>query len=112
MENLRDRGIDHLDDLLVGRCKAPSLKKLQRELKNLTKTQQTLVRRAMVESLDSAIHDFLFALQEQADEGGPIRVRVRGKDIAAMSDGLQGELFTEEGWYARFSSHGEPREEP
>lgn len=110
MRNLRDRGVDHIDGLLAGSWKAPSVKKLQRDLRSLSGVQKDLVRRAFVESLDSAIHDFLFALQEQSDGGGPVRVRVRGKDVGSLSDGLQGELFTDEGWYARFSAHGEPPE--
>jgi hypothetical protein len=107
MKNLRDRGIDDLDRLLASHWKAPALKKLQRELKALTTTQRTLVRRAFVEAMDSAIHDFLFALQEESDNGGAIRIRVRGKDVATL---MHGEPFTEDGWYARFSAHGERSE--
>lgn len=111
MVNLRDRGIDALGSLLAAHWKAPSLQKLQAELQSLTDAQRVLVRRAFVEALDSAIHDFLFALQEESDSGGAVRVRVRGKDVASLSDGLHGELFSEEGWFARFSAHGEPPEE-
>jgi len=111
MVHLRDRGIDHLDSSLAGRWKAPALKKLQRALGRLPKSQKLLVRRAFVDALDAAIHDFLFALQEESDFGGPVAVRVRGKNVAALSDGLHGELFTEDGWYARFSAHGEPPDE-
>jgi hypothetical protein len=110
MENLRDRGIDCLDRRLAAHCKAPSVKDLQRDLGALAEAQRALVRRAFIDAFDSAIHDFLFALQEQYDNRGPIRVRVSGKDVASLSDGLHGELFTEDGWYARFSAHGEPPE--
>lgn len=37
MVHLRDRGLDRLDGLLVGRWKAPSLKKLQAGLRRLPK---------------------------------------------------------------------------
>ena len=110
--NLRDRGIDHVDRLLTPGSKAPSRKELQSELGALTEAQRSLVRRACVDSLDSAIHAFLFALQEQSDSGGPIRVSVDGTDAASASDGLHGEPYTEDGWYARFSKHGEPPENP
>lgn len=111
MVHLRDRGIDNLDGLLAGHWKAPSLKKLQNALRRLPKSQRALVRRAFVESFDAAIHDFLFALQEETEGGGSVVVRVGGKNVAALSDGLHGELFTEDGWYARFSAHGEPPDE-
>lgn len=111
MVHLRDRGIDHLDGLLSGHWKAPSLKKLQNALKRLPESERKLVRRAFLAAFDSAIHDFLFALQEETDTGGSVVARVRGKNVATVSDGLHGELFTEEGWYARFSAHGEPPSE-
>ena len=108
---LRDRGIDHLDKLLAGKAKAPAFRKLQGELKSLDQEQRALLRRAFVTSLDSALHDFLFALQEQNDSGGRVAVLVDGSRIAEASDGLHGELFTEDGWFARCSRHGEPPEE-
>lgn len=111
MVKLRDRGIDHLDRMLAAKAKAPALQKLQGELESLDQEQRALFRRAFVTSLDSAIHDFLFALQEQHDSGGRVAVLVDGSRIAEASDGLHGELFTEDGWFARYSRHGEPPEE-
>lgn len=111
MVELRDRGIDRLDRLLAAKAKAPALQKLQGELESLDPKQRALLRRAFVTSLDSALHDFLFALQEQNDSGGRVAVLVDGSRIAEASDGLHGGLFTEDGWFARYSMHGEPREE-
>jgi hypothetical protein len=112
MAHLRDRGIDHFDRLLAARWKAPALARIQGELQALTAEQRALARRAFVTSLDSAIHDFLFQLQDQADShDGHIAVTVDGKNIATNSDGLQGEPFTDEGWRARYSVYGEPPEE-
>jgi hypothetical protein len=111
MTNLRDQGIDSLDRLLAAQSKAPARAKIQHELQALTAEQRALVRRAFINSLDSAIHDFLFALQDETDRNdGNIAVTVAGQNIATMSDGLQGELFTEDGWFARYSTYGEPSE--
>ena len=113
MIHLRDRGINHLDRLLAAQWKAPSLTNIQSELQALTTEQRALFRRAFINSLGSAIHDFLFALQEQTDcHDGRIAVTVAGENIATLSDGLQGELFTEKGWFARYSVYGEPPENP
>lgn len=110
MQNLRDRGIDDFDGLLAAHWKAPARRELQRQLGELTEAQRDLIRRAFVAAFDSAIHDFLFALQDQSDFEGPIRVLVDGEDVASLSDGLHGELFSERGWFARFSNYGEPPE--
>ncbi|MCA9623807.1 MAG: hypothetical protein KC731_32515 [Myxococcales bacterium] len=110
MKHLRDPGIHHVEHLLVAKWKAPALRDLQQELRSLSPEQRTLVRRAVVSSLDAAIHDFLFALQE-ASENGAVRILVDGNDPARESDGLHGELFSEDGWCARFSEYGEPTDD-
>lgn len=110
MVNLRDKGIENYDLVAKSHWKAPYLQQLQADLKKLTKDQKEIVRRCVVHSLDVALHDFLFALQELEDSESDIHVVVDGKNIAALSDGLQGELFTEEGWRAKFSAYGEPPE--
>jgi hypothetical protein len=111
MEHLRDSAHDHLDGLLVGHWKAPSLKQLQRDLRKLTAAERSIVKRALASAIDSAIHDFLFAIQESHDEDGAVAVKVDGKDLADLSDGLQGELSTDKGWFARFSKHGKQGDE-
>jgi hypothetical protein len=103
---LRDAVIDHADVLLAAHSKAPGLQALQAELRRLTPDQRAIVRRCVVESVDSGLHDFLFALQEEYDAGGGVLVVVDGKSVAAESDGLHGEPYTVDGWYARFSKHG------
>ncbi len=111
MKHLRDPAHDHLEGLLIGHWKAPSLKQLQRDLRKLTAAERSIVKRALASAIDSAIHDFLFAIQESHDDGGKVVVKVDGKDVAELSDGLQGELFTDKGWFARFSKHGKPDDE-
>jgi hypothetical protein len=111
MTRLRDRGIDYVDALLEKKWKAPSLEKIQADLQLLSPEQQKLVRRAVVSAMDHAVHDFLFALQEAHEKDGRIAVLVDGENVAAKSDGLHGELFGDGGWFARFSTHGEPADE-
>lgn len=108
---LRDAVIDHADALLVARWKAPALQALQADLRRLTAAQRAVVRRCVVEAVDSGLHDFLFALQEEHDAGGGVSVVVDGRPVAAESDGLQGEPYTDWGWFARFSKHG-PHPDP
>jgi hypothetical protein len=103
---LRDAIIDQADALLSAHWKAPSVQDLQAALQGFTAEQRAIVRRCVVESADSGVHDFLFAMQEEHDAGGGLRVVVDGQIVAAESDGLHGEPFTDDGWYSRFSKHG------
>ena len=107
MEKLRDKAFRDADLKLQGHWKAPSLLKLQSELAKLSDEQRDLARRLVRSVVDSAIHDFLFALQELNDFDQSVQVLVRGENAAAKSDGLHGEPFGDQGWQARFSQYGQ-----
>lgn len=106
MENLRDKAIYQLERLIHSKIKAPSSLSLQEELSKFTDDEINLIRKLFLDSIDSGIHDFLFAVQEVNDlEEEDINIIVNGENIAALSDGLQGELFTEEGWILQYSEY-------
>ena len=70
----------------------------------ITREQSAAAELAVV---DTGLHDFLFALQQIADFDNDINVLVDGKNIVEQSDGLHGELFGDNGWFARYSKHGQ-----
>jgi hypothetical protein len=111
MEHLRDRALADLDRLAAAEGKAPSVQALQKDLASLSEPQRAVVRRCVSTCIDSAIHDFLFKLQERADFEDDVQVFVDGRNVVALSDGVHGELFGEKGWQARFSRYGERPEE-
>ena len=100
---LRDRAIEQHMVTQAGHWKAPRLQSLQRRLAELTPVQRQLVQDVVVDVVDSALHDILFALQEAHDGNQGISVLVDGHDVAAVSDGLQAEPYGSGGWVARFS---------
>jgi hypothetical protein len=107
MEHLRDHAIDDVDRLAAAGWKASSVQALQNELVGLTEQQRAVVRRSVITCVDSAIHAFLFHLQERADFENDLQVLVDGKNVAMLSDGIHGEPFGEDGWQARFSKYGQ-----
>jgi hypothetical protein len=107
VKNLRDKGIWKFDNMVNGLSKAPKMKKLQDELSQFSPEQVEVIRKCFIRSLDSAIHDFLFALQERADFQNDIQLLVNGRNVVELSEMLHGEVFLEDGWFARFSEYGE-----
>ena len=105
VENFRDKGIHHAESLLAGIWKAPALQDIQIGLSTLSITQKEIVKKAVISTLDSAIHDFLFALQEQADYTNEIQIIVNNNNIVDLSDGIHGEAYSDEGWYAKYSKY-------
>jgi len=73
----------------------------------LTDTQRALVRACVTNAVDATLHGLLFGLVEQSDFGQVIRVTVDEKNAAELSDGLQGEPYSDDGWIARFSAFDE-----
>jgi len=111
METLRDRAFETADMILSGDSKAPSLATLQAGLARLDDGERELARRLVRIVLDSAIHDFLFALHELHEADRPILLLADGEDVAASSDGLHGEAFGDTGWQSRFSRYGRAPDE-
>lgn len=107
VKNLWDNAIEDYDLLARGHWKTPAVQQLQKEVAALTPQQREIVRRCIVESLGSGLHQFLFALGEAHDFKQGIAVVVDGVDIVEQSDGLHGELFGPDGWMAKYSKHPE-----
>ena len=108
MEHFRDRSIDFFNLLAAGHWKAPALQELQSSLATLDAEQLGFVREAMIATIDTGLHDFLFRLQETTNFGNDVQVLALGENVVPLSDGLHGELFGEDGWRARFSRFGVP----
>lgn len=106
VENLRDKGVNFAEGLLKRHWKTPSLLDMQNEIANLNDTQKAAFIKAVTETIDESIHDFLFALQEQADFDNDIQILVDGQNIVELSDGIHGEAYSDEGWFAKYSRHG------
>jgi hypothetical protein len=105
--NFRDAAINFFDGLARASWKSPRVQGLQAALAALTPEQRAVVRRCVIEAVDDGLHDFLFALQEAHNRGDGIAVMVDGQNVADQSDGLPAELFSDEGWLARYSKHGQ-----
>ena len=109
MHNLRDRALERHTLLQKGKLKAPAILELQSALAALPKDTRQLLLRCVVDSVDVAIHDFLFALQEAHDMEEGVEVLVDDTNIAGESDGLQGEPYGKRGWVATHSKYAKLR---
>ena len=103
--SLRDEMLFYLNKLLAGAWKAPELQELQKSLSQLDDAQKQLLYDVVDHITKTGMHSLLFALQEQADADGSIRVFVDGQEVAKLSDGLHGEISGDEGWIVRYSKY-------
>jgi hypothetical protein len=103
-EDLRDSALNHYLDLETGFIGSKSARELSASLSEFSEEQRQLIRKIITECVDTGVHDFLFALEENRHG---VSVSINGQDISGISDGLQGEIFTEDGWFEKFSQHKE-----
>ncbi|MHA1556028.1 MAG: hypothetical protein ACTSPM_03755 [Candidatus Heimdallarchaeota archaeon] len=105
VSNLRDSAIDFFDKLLVGYWKPTALQTIQKDLKEFSSEQRETIRKSFVAGIDTAIHDFLFALEENYETTKDIEISVEGTNIVTLSEGLHSELLNDEGWFLKFSRY-------
>jgi hypothetical protein len=105
MQRVRDESIEEWDKTLDGRMKAPSLRRIHREFAGLEPSAQAFISRLIPQVVDTTLHYLLWTLEQE----DTVRVAVEAgdesvPDLSEVSDGLSGEVYGEEGWFARFSS--------
>jgi hypothetical protein len=98
VRDCRDKGISSIQCLFAKKVKAPALQQLMEKMSELTLSQQEATKMALVDAIDGAMHDLLFALNCEER----IVITVDGTDIREVSDGWQGDYFN---WIEDFSEY-------
>lgn len=111
MRNLRDKAINQHLKLQAGEWHTPAIQELQAAVIALPEETQRLLLSCIVDTIDTATHGLLFALQDAHDRKLGIEVMVDGTNVTEVSDGLQGELYGERGWIQRYSEYAHIRRE-
>ena len=101
--NLRDKALEQNAMLLEGTWKGKTIQTLQSRIADLPDGQKSLLREMVVDLIDTAMHDLLFAIQDAHDRDLGLEVLVDGENVADASGMLQGEHLGEGGWIQRFS---------
>ncbi|HHF2878686.1 TPA: hypothetical protein ACPJZX_004504 [Vibrio diabolicus] len=103
-KDLRDSALERCVDILEKKLKSEDCIEINDSLSNLTEDQISAIKRLVTNCVDTGIHDFLYSIEVVQDE---LSVSVNGEEIVKQSDGLNGEIFTEDGWFAKYSRYGE-----
>lgn len=103
-EDLRDSALKRYLDLEAGFIGSESTKELSSSLCEFSEEQRKLIRKIVTRCVDVGVHDFLFAMK---DDRNGVSISVNGQDISGILDGLHGEIFTEDGWFEKYSQHNE-----
>lgn len=104
-KNLRDASLDKFINLKKGVYKDKELHRLQNDLKRFNDKDMEIIDELIKNIIDTALHDFLFSIEEEYDFENNIKIISYDKNIAEISDGLAGELYSEDGWIHKYSKY-------
>lgn len=105
IENLFDRGKLKFETIAKKEFSTNNQNHLQFRFEKISPENKRLVEEIIDSVLTTAIHDFLFAIEEENDLKQRIKINVNGNNIADLSDGLHGEVFLEDGWIKQYSKY-------
>jgi hypothetical protein len=110
IHRVRDETLAEIDDVVTGRAHPEWKRELHATIeRSMDPEQRELLRHVVAIAIDAAIHNVLRMIESndalRLESIGPGQER---HDLVDMSDGLSGELWTEDGWIARFSRDRDP----
>jgi len=107
IREVRDQTCKFLQAVIAGKVRGDRSQELYHKYTTLTPENAAVVHEFLVEAVDDCLHAFLQFLE--AHEIGVIVRDDNGKpvDIRDLSDGLSGELYSDDGWINKFSQFGD-----
>ena len=99
MLEVRDRTIREYDKILNGTMKGIIAEQVRDTLSDFDAEQIEKIKWLIPKIVDTELHKFLYLI-ESSDE---IDLLFHQQNIKELSDGLSGELYTEDGWIMKYS---------
>lgn len=105
ISKVRDGAYEDLLITIDGGFKSESTKKLSKDLSLFSPEQLEIVKKIVLSSIDDTLHHFLWKI-EQSDKFDIVaKEQNETFSLKEESDGLCGELYTQEGWIEQFSKY-------
>ena len=100
---VRDGTIDSMNKMIDGTMKGTIAKLIRKKISILDKEQIEVLKWLIPEIVDFSLDSMLFMFEGHPD----LQLVFQGVDLKEVSDGLSGELYTEDGWIQKFSEYDE-----
>ena len=99
INEVRDRTISLFDDRVKGNMKGESSQQLYKDVQTLNESQREIMYRIIEQVTDLSIHNMLCMFEDHEE----LKLLLNEENLVEESDGLAGELYTEDGWIKRYS---------
>lgn len=105
IKKVRDEAIDDWEGISSGKMKDKESQKIFQTLKSFNSEQLEFITKLFPKIVDTTLHHLMWSLEQE--EAINVVVKLDENlliNIRGASDGLAGELYTEDGWISRYSS--------
>lgn len=103
MHKVRDVTISNIDMIINGKMKGDEAKAIREMLVDFNPKQIEILKRIIPRIVDRTLHNFLWMIEQEDDIDLLINSESGFLSAKELSDGLTGELYSDEGWIAKFS---------
>lgn len=105
MKEVRDRSIRHWDSIVGGSMKDETSRQLHNVIMTLSPEARKVIASVIPRIVDTSLHAFLQSIEDNDQLDVCVITEVGQIDnLCDLSDGLAGELYSDQGWLARFSN--------
>jgi DNA repair protein RadC len=105
VEEIRDKSIEDLFEVISGKINAPILLELHKKIYSDDISQTESFKLLTIKCVDTVLHNFLWMLEQHEELDLIVNKKNRVISLKSISDGLPGELPTDDGWIGRFSKY-------
>ena len=100
INEVRDVTISSLDKMIDGTMKGITAQEIKEKFLNISNEYIEIVKWLIPKIVDINLHNVLFMI----DEYDEIELLFNQESLKCISDGLAGELYSEDGWINKFSN--------
>ncbi|CAM4503942.1 hypothetical protein FHS16_004556 [Paenibacillus endophyticus] len=100
MSGVRDQSISFWDKLIEGKMRGSMSKKIS---ESYSTEQLEILTDIISQVVDTTLHNLLWTIEQEDQIHLKVQLDEDAIDIKEASDGLAGELYTEDGWIIKYS---------
>ena len=105
IESVRDDSLFVFEGIVSGHMKDSGSQELHQKLQSLSEEELAIVREIAYQMVDLTMHNTLFMFEQEVGDWKISNSEC--ESLADESDGLSGELYSDEGWIESYSQYGE-----
>jgi hypothetical protein len=100
---VRDYTLGDFDSIVRGKMKSDVARKLAEDVSSLDASAQNTLERVVCHMVDRALHNLLWMIDSNPELDVAYLADGQPTHMKTVSDGLAGELYSDDGWIAKYS---------